>query len=246
KGSIDVEVQTDQEGGVESLSTSRFTLPGLWPGLQDKIYGQGFVQKNGGEAQVHVLLTEDLARAKKSLIDKLQEKFIVTLDAPETVGPDFRPKRLVKFIDSEIVSVSVSAPLNTRTEQFEVRLTAKMTGILYDEVDMMLKVHEQLRSQLSIGQDLIPPTEQEVSYELGDVNTSQKVVIIKVSAQAGKILGQDMELFNKQKLVGLTGEQIITYFKSYSDITDVSVKFYPLWVTRAPLLVDHVHILMKK
>ncbi len=245
KGTIDVQVDADQDGDPNQSSLNHFILPGLWPGLQDKIYGKGFVQKTGGAMKAHILRGDDLEKAKKILIEKLKEKFSIMVDAPAALG-DFKPKKLVKFLDIQVISVSVSAPLDTQTEQFDVRLTAKATGVLYDEVGMMLKINEQLRTQLSIGQDLLPPTEQEVSYALSGVNLAEKVATVTVIAQAGKILGQDMELFNKQKLIGLTSDQIITYFKSYSDITDVHVRFYPLWVTRAPLLMDHIHILMKK
>ena len=246
KGTADVSVEADQDGEPAPSALNRFTVPGLWPGLQDKIYGQKCVQKTGGTMKAHILRIEDLEKAKKTLTEKLKEKFTVMLDAPTALGEDFKPKKLVKFIDVQVASVSVSAPIDTQTEQFDVRLTAKATWVLYDEVDMMLKINEQLMKQLSIGQDLISPTEQELSYILAGVHSTEKTATITIIAQAGKILGQDMELFNKQKLVGLTSDQIIGCFKSYSDITDVNVRLYPFWVTRAPLLMDHIHILMKK
>lgn len=244
-GTIEVEAIADKEGDLGVIQATRFTLPGLWPGLQDKIYGQGFVQKSDDDGKVHILLAEDLERAKQSLMEKLKEKFTVLLEKSKPQD-DFRPQKLVKFIDGAITGVVVSAPLQTKTDQFDVRITARMTGVLADEVDLSLKIIERLKSQLALGQDLIPPAEHEVSYELGDVNVVEKTAAVEINATAGSILGQDMEIFNKQKLSGLTAEEILAYFKTYKDITDVHVRFYPFWVTRAPLLLDHIHILMKK
>ncbi len=242
-GQIDTEVYADKEGDLGNFNTSRFTLPALWPAMQEKVYGRGFTPAQSGGSQVGIIRQTDIERAQQSSIEVLRDQFSELLAVSQA---DWNPIHPKKMIDFRVKDVLVSNKAGDAVSKFQVTVKASFTGILYDTEDMAKKVDEKLREQLSAGQDLIAPNEDDTEYTVEDTNESTKSALIRVTAKAGKILGEDTATFSKKNLSGLNKEQISSYFMSYPDIIDVQVHFYPAWVTHAPFLTDHINVMLKK
>lgn len=242
-GQIDSEVYADKEGDLGNFDSSKFTLPALWPAMQEKVYGRGFTPAQSGGSQVGIVSQADIERAQESSIEALRDQFTELL---VTSQGDWKPAHPQKMIDFKVKDVSVSSKVGDTVSKFQVTVKATFTGIVYDTDDMSKKVNEKLREELSAGQDLIAPSEEDIEYGVEDTNESTKSALIRVTAKAGKILGEDTAAFSKKNLAGLNKEQIISYFTSYPDIVDVQVHFYPAWVTRAPFLTDHINVMLKK
>ncbi|MBI2644739.1 hypothetical protein HYW94_00995 [Candidatus Uhrbacteria bacterium] len=242
-GQIDAEVYADKEGDLGNFDTSRLTLPALWPAMQEKVYGRGFTPSQSGGSQIGIIRQEDIERAQQSSIEALRDQFSELLSASQG---DWKPQNPKNMIDFKVKDALVSGKAGDTVNRFQVTVRATYTGIIYDMQDMAKKVDEKLREQLSGGQDLIPPAEGDTEYAIEDANESTKSALIRVTAKAGKILGEDTEAFSKKNLVGLNKEQIAAYFMSYPDIIDVQVHFYPAWVTRAPFLTDHINVMLKR
>src|SRR3989338_1272224 len=60
KGKVNVPISADKEGSIDGVSLTRFTIPGLWQGLQSNIYGQDFVLGSSGEEEVSIVTKEDI------------------------------------------------------------------------------------------------------------------------------------------------------------------------------------------
>ena len=243
QGQIDAEVYADKEGDLGDFDASKFTLPALWPAMQEKVYARGFTPAQSGGGMIGIVSTSDTQRAQESSIEALRDQFTELLTISQGDWKSINPK---KMIDFKVKDVSVSSKVGDRVSKFQVTVRATFIGIVYDAGDMAKKVDEKLREQLSGGQDLIPPGEGDIEYAVEDVTESTKSALIRVTAKAGKMLGEDTATFSKKNLVGLNKEQIGSYFMSYPDIIDVQVHFYPAWVTRAPFLTDHINVMLKK
>jgi hypothetical protein len=242
-GQIDAEVYADKEGDLGIFDTSRFTLPALWPAMQEKIYGRGFTPSASGGSHIGIVSQMDIERAQKSGIEALRDQFSELLALS---GGDWKPRDPKTMIDFRVGDVLVSSKVGDKVEKFQVTVNVLFSGIVYDAQDMMEKVDKKLREQLSAGQDLIEPGEGDIEYGVEDVNETTNSALIRVTAKAGKVLGEDTAAFSKKNLVGLNKEQISAYFMSYPDIVDVQVHFYPAWITRSPFLTDHINVILKK
>lgn len=242
-GQVDAEVYADKEGDLGIFDTSKFTLPALWPAMQEKVYARGFTPAQSGGSQSGVVRQSDIERAQESSIEVLRDQFSQLLTTSQR---DWEPIHAREMIDFRIKDVSVSSKIGDTVSKFQVTVKAVFIGVLYDADDMKKKVYEKLREELSVGQDLIGPNEEDTEYAIEDTSESTKSALIRVTAKAGKILGEDTVTFSKKNLVGLNKEQITSYFISYPDIIDAQVHFYPAWVTRAPFLTDHINVMLKK
>jgi len=150
------------------------------------------------------------------------------------------------LISKQFSSTELTKSCLDEINKSDKNINAFITVTLEQALEKAKKVDEKLREQLSGGQDLIPPGEGDIEYAVEDVTESTKSALIRVTAKAGKMLGEDTATFSKKNLVGLNKEQIGSYFMSYPDIIDVQVHFYPAWVTRAPFLTDHINVMLKK
>lgn len=242
-GQIDAEVYADKEGDLGNFDSSKFILPALWPAMQKKVYGRGFTPSRSGGSQIGIVSQADIERAQQSSIEALRDQFSELLASAQGDWKPIHPKTMIDF---KVNDVSVSNKVGDTVGRFQVTVRASFVGIVYDTDDMARKVHEKLRGRLSVGQDLIEPNEGDIEYMVEDTNMSTKSALIRVTAKAGRVLGEDIAAFSKKNLMGLNKEQIAAYFMSYPDIVDVQVNFYPAWVTRAPFLTDHINVMLKK
>ena len=241
-GAVEVAVQADQEGAVRT-DMSRLTIPGLWVGLQDKIYAKDFREEQSGEGLIASVTQEDIDRAKGELSKKLEQKLQLLADIPDAA---FQPKKAVKLLNLASIEATASHKPGDETDAFSVSVKALGTAVVFDESDMLSLVRNRIQQQLGIGYEFVFTDEDTLSYTVESFNEKQNEAQVSVSVQAGKVRTEDTTQINRKNLVGLSKAQIKEYFASYGDIGSVTVNFYPFWVQRAPLLTDHIHILFQK
>ncbi len=72
-GRVKAEVYADQPGKQGEIGPTRFTIPGLWPGLQDKIYAESSEPMIGGVKEIKSVTQEDIDKGVKELTDYLYQ-----------------------------------------------------------------------------------------------------------------------------------------------------------------------------
>lgn len=236
-GQTEVLVRADREGDLGSFDSTRFTLPGLWPGLQNQIYGNAFIQKTEGAGILKIVTQGDIESGIQEVVEKLKEKLKTLLEADGST---------VQQIDARLTSAQTSAKAGDSADQFDVRVKAKVTAVIYSESNLRDAVTKKFLGKIGPGYDLLPPRDSDITASIEHVDAINKRASLKVVASAGRILSQDGLSIDKTSLAGKSSQEITSSFLASQDIENVSVKFYPFWVTRAPYLVDHINILVKK
>ncbi len=242
KGSIRVSVIADEEGEVSpSLSNARFTLPGLWPGLQASIYGQGFEASSGGLKHVYTLSQNDIERASHELDIQLQEKFSSVSESQFAV----KPQSLKSIISSKVLTQSSDKPLGSTTDTFTYAVKEQLTGIFFDEYAARTYIEEVLKKELPSGYQLVPLDMNSLEYSLEDIDRQTSKATLTVRLLAGQMKSTEYLSLEKRSLTSKTINQVVSYFQDMPGITNVHVRFYPFWVTRTPLLHDHINIIVE-
>lgn len=243
--SLNVSVSADKEGDISSQTGSKFILPGLWPGLQDKIYGQGFEPREKGSATVRTLSEADVTKARETVEMKLREKFVALVEnAVEQAG--FHPKQLQIVLSSKILSSSTDKPIGAQTDTFSISIKSQITGIVFDGIDIKNYVEQVLPKELGNGYELMGLDIKKFEYTLEDIDRVGGKAIVSLHTVFGKIKSAEYLALEKRALVGKNAKEVIEYFGNMPDIANVRVTFYPFWVTRTPLLHDHIHIIVDK
>lgn len=240
---VDVPVQADKEGELGVLDTSRFTIPGLWQPLQKDIYGASFTQTRGASQEVKKVTQGDVTRAEEEVGKKLHDKFSLMLDAEK---PSLDAPSVGALFRSDVVERSADHPVGDTTDEFTVTLKLRFTAALYNDQEMVKRLAEVMTGNLSSGYQLLPLRPDQISGTVDAYDPTAKTAALSVAAAGGKIRNDDIQPYHTRDLAGLKKDAIIEYFRGYDDIKDVSVSFSPFWVTRAPLLTDHIKILVDK
>ncbi len=243
QGSIDVPVIADIVGDPGDLQRERFTLPGLHADAQAKIYGTSFTKGGGGSREVRAVTETDITNAEAELLRKLQEKFNLMLDAEKT---KVNAPAVASAIKSSRVSHTSDRAVGDQAKEFTLTVKVEFIGVLYDEQRFAAALHQSLLTHLSTRYQLIDPQMSDITSTVLLVDDATRSATISSRVTAGKMRTDDLQPYQKKDLAGLSREDIVTYFRGYDDISDVSVSLYPFWVTRAPLLVDHITIRIQK
>lgn len=226
--------EADQEGESFVTPAGKMMIPGLFPAVQEKIYGQseGFSLTGTPSYQV----TEN---SLKNAIEKLQTeakaKFLE--DINKTLADDLKISTdhiLAKF---ETISSSV---LGDKTPQTTIKQKANLTALIFSAEDLKKASHAKYQAELSSNSKLLEIL-PDFSYQVTEVDLSTNQAIIETTFKAKVSVKQDILEINKDKLIGLTESEVNDYLNQFQ-VDKSEVEFFPFWVNKVPKFKDHIII----
>lgn len=237
-GSVDAEVVADKPGAAGNVGPTHFTIVKLFKGWQDQIYADSSAPMTGGIREVQQITQGDLDTARDQLADQLYPKAIEKLRAQLADG-----ELLVDSgVRKEIISFSSSQPLNAVTDQFNVALKVRTTGVVFDQNQLLELAITKLSAELPNDRELANASLDNLQYTVKnyDLTAGTATLEVKFSSQTVLKLGKDV--FDKKKLFGLKENEVQDYFKNFGDIDSVTVKFTPFWISTVPAIESKVTI----
>lgn len=233
---VKVKVYADQPGASGEIEPTRFTIPALWPGLQDKIYGISEKTMSGGLIEIRTITQDDIEQAKKILSEKLFEKALGELREIAKTQDDFQ------LITQEIAEIEINAKAGDKKNEFEIKMELKLIAIKFEEVEMLNLTQERLKDLLPQKMTLLPLKKENIKYDLKEYDPKTKTVWFKISAEGLTALALESPLLTKDNLIGKTKEEVRAYLEKFPEIESVEVKFSPLWIQKVPVLKDRIKI----
>ena len=234
--SISVWAEADQEGKEYITEATTFIIPGLWIGLQDKIYAEtkeGMKLKNIPQ---YLVKEEDLDKAFAKL------KAQATIQALETINNSLN-KNL--WLDEKRLKLNFETlevtPLNTVAEEVILKQKIKAQGLVFSLPDLLKKTKDKFRAELEDDQILQEFNDNSFRYNILEIYTEKEGALIEVKIEALLTSQEHLWNINKDDLRGLTKKNIKEYLKQYN-IENSEINFFPFWVKRVPQLKDHIII----
>ncbi len=236
--SAEVEIYSDKIDREMAIGPTRFTIPGLWVGLQDKIYAESseaFVYEQKMQKYVKA---SDIQLAKSEIHDLILEKAknLKTLRSQD--------KTIYKILEPYELDLDVDA--GDKVDSFDMKVKADVVIISLSEEEVKNLASTKLKVLVPDDKELTEFNPDSLSYVLENYDDDTDVATIKVTFSGQMILKKDAKIINKENLVSLKAPQIRTYLKDYPEIGQYDLKFYPSFVDRAPRLVDRIEIKIKK
>lgn len=236
--SAEVEIYSDNISREMAIGPTRFTIPGLWVGLQDKIYAESseaFVYEQKMQKYVKA---SDIQLAKSEIHDLILEKAknLKTLRSQD--------KTIYKILEPYELELNVE--VGDKVDSFDMKVKADVVIISLSEEEVKNLASTKLKVLVPDDKELTEFNPDSLSYVLENYDDDTDVATIKVTFSGQMILKKDAKIINKENLVSLKAPQIRTYLKDYPEIGQYELKFYPSFVDRAPRLVDRIEIKIKK
>jgi len=235
-GEVSVQVYADDPVSFNEIQPTQFTIPGLWKGLQDKIYAQSdSVIKNTAE-EVKFVQQKDIDRAKEQLTEKLYEQ----------IKQDFaeNSEKGILVIDHEILEENVNAEDGEITDQFDLQMKMKVTVVMFDKDKLYPLAGEKIMTELPDGFKLENINLEQFIYSIENYNDETETVGVNVHAEGTARLDTEGEVVSKQKLMGLTEKGAELYLDCLPEIESADVELSPFWVRKIPSFEDHIEIII--
>ncbi|PIP17509.1 MAG: hypothetical protein COX43_03945 [Parcubacteria group bacterium CG23_combo_of_CG06-09_8_20_14_all_35_9] len=241
-GKKEVEVYADKSGKEGKIGPTHFTIPGLWAGLQDKIYGESYAPMTGGEKTVKFVTGDDITKGREKLSQELFET------ALEEFGSRLREKEtfLAESTTKEIVESKVNATANSEKDEFEVSLRVKVVGVALEEEKLLNLAEAKLKAGLAKDEELVDINPKSLTYSLENYDPKKGTIEIKASIEGQTLLKESSSIFNKDRLTGLTQREVQAYFAAFPEIEEVKVKLTPFWLKKIPNQKDYIKLIIKK
>lgn len=237
---VTVDIYSDKPSADLALEPTTFTIPGLWLGLQDKIYAKStekFIYTQKVKRYVNV---SDLERATKDITDTLIKT------AKEEAGAGLSANNNWLYLADESPAVKVAAKNGSEQDNFVASASGRIVAVYFPKDQAAKLAAAKLNLLIPDDKELTEFKPENISYSLEDYDAASNTATVKAVFSGVMVLKGDSEVINPKQLVNLSAEQIITYLKSQPEIKDYSLNFSPSFIKKAPSLADRIKVVINK
>lgn len=218
-----------------TLPPGRLTIPGLWEGIQDRIYGEIISPLIGTTRVTNIVMTDDVTEAQKALRQRAEsqarDELLRVFKSSQAIPANATEQWELSLVS--LVDESWDLPddiAGAKQESFTVAGTFTYEGVFYDTAEAEAKVgalyaREPDTFNATIMNSEVRKTETEL--ELPDTE-----VMVSVNGKQ-KYLEKDGFL-EEHPIDGLTVEQAIRQLLLVDGVEDVKIELSPFWVTKVP------------
>lgn len=244
-GSVEVEVfTTEATSSVNIAEGTKLTLPGLWQGIQDKIYAESVTPITYQEKIKKIVTDGDLESARAEIKLELEAKAKTeVLDAYKSQFSQV----LYKIDDSSFASVA-NAKAGEAKDAFTVQASAKVVVVAFNDESAKKQAEDQLLAQLPGDKGLAEFDSDSVTYELGNVDLLSGIASVNVGYK-GVVINKNKNVIDRSKIIGLTAVQLESFLRSLKDennnpiIDSYTITFTPSFIGRVPNWPDRINII---
>ena len=236
-GSVTANVYADKPSIDMAISTpTRFTIPGLWAGLQTQIYAENSDAFTFQNQTKKYIKQSDLDQAKQDISDVLALKVKNDLSTPRT-------DEIVVYGDNDgTVSTEFSAKIGEEKPEFTVKAVKKVAVVTFSKEKAAALAQARLSLLVSDDKQLIDFDKNKITYTLDSFDPNTKTAVVKSYFGGSMSLKSDSTLIDRKKLVGLSRQQISEYLNGFPEIKSYNLNFSPSFISTAPTLPDRINI----
>lgn len=243
-GSIETEVfSTEATSSVNIPEGAKLTIPGLWQGIQDKIYAESITAITYQEKVKTVISEADLEAAKSAMKQELETRAKTeVLDAYKSQYSEV----LYRIDDNSFVS-RIDAKAGEAKDAFTVEVGAKVVVVAFSDEAAKKQAADQLMAQLPGDKGLSEFNQGSVTYELGNVDLPNGLATVNVG-YAGTVINKNQNIIDRSKIVGLNAMQLESFIRDLRDennnplIDSYTITFTPSFIGRVPNWPDRINI----
>ena len=237
-GTVKAEVYADQPAEAMAIAPTRFTIPGLWLGLQKQIYATSEDTFEYRHQVKHYVKQSDLDQATSDIKQTLAAKADKLL--AEQKSDD--SKAFAYSLDDDAAIVKLGAKVGEEKAEFTVSAENNITIASFSKEQAESLVKAKLAFILPDDKELSAFDSQSVTYRLETFDVSAKTATVAADFKSSMSLRTDADIVDRRKLVNLKQTQIAEYLHTFPEIETYELKFSPSFINRAPSLADRIKV----
>lgn len=229
-GSIDVTIYADEQKAENVVQPTKFTIPGLWAGLQDKIYAETKTATVYQEKATKIVDQADIDKAVEEL------KLTLAKQAENQLSPDEKNKfnQFLYKLDDSSITYESDGKAGEEKEKINVKVKGVVSIVAFSDDKIKQLAKDKLGAYLGDNKTLVNFDENKLTYGLSNVDVKQNIASINVAFE-GDVITKNDAVIDKTKLVGLTKAQLESYLGSLPEVEKYEIKFSPSFINKAPI-----------
>jgi len=234
-GEVKVDIYVEKPSEDMAIKATKFTIPGLWLGLQDKIYAESsddFVYRQKIKKYIKA---SDIEKATKEMNDLLVAKAKLSQQANSV-------NEGVLYDTSTQASFEVDAKAGEAKEQFSVRAQVDLVIVTFSKDQAAKLAAAKLALLVPDDKELSNFNADKLTYTFDNYDSKTGIAAIKANFSGLMVLKNNTEIIDKKQLVNLNREQLENYLKTFSEIESYEINFFPSFVSRAPRLPERIQV----
>jgi len=239
-GETNVNIYAEKPAANLAIGPTTFSIPGLWLGLQDKIYAKSDTAFTFQRKVKKYIKSSDLDSAAKDINELLLKT------AQEKAGAAITDKEGWLYNVGDPATVTIDAKEGEQKEEFTAEAAGKIVAVSFSREQAAKLAAAKLNLLIPDDKELAEFKPENIEYSLDNYDAASGSATIKASFSGTMILKSDAEVVARGQLVNLNEDQIITYLKNQAGVKDYELKFSPSFIKKAPSLVDRITIKVNK
>ncbi|MFA5127347.1 MAG: hypothetical protein WC465_05135 [Patescibacteria group bacterium] len=229
--------EADKAGADYVIGASRLTIPGLWVGLQDKIYAENTAGFKLEAIPSYTVTEADIQSVKNKIIAQAEEQGLKNIN--DLLPDDLKIDTSRLNFTHEITKTSY---IGENAPQVEIEDKVTVYGLIFSVADLEKVAQNKFIKDLDSNQSLIEFLPDQFSYQITEIDPEKNEAIMETNLTANINSTTHTWTIDKDKIAGQNETSIKKYLQDELGIEKVEIKFFPFWVKTAPKLKDHIII----
>lgn len=239
--SVEVEIYADDPSSKMAIGPSKFTIPGLWAGLQDKIYAESKEPIEYKQRIKKFITQSDINNSVEDAKNSLLIKAKNDID-----GDYISYDQVIYDIDNNSVDVEIEGKINDEKEEFSVTVRAFVIVVAFSDDSIFEIARNKLISRISDNKELSGFSKNNILYNLDSYSVERGTAVINTEFEGLMSFKEDADIIDKSMLPGLNKAQLVEFLDSKTDIIDYKINFSPSFINKVPNLVDRIDVSIEK
>jgi len=237
-GSVEAEIYADDSSPEMAIGASKFTIPGLWAGLQDKIYAESSEAAIYQQKVKKSISEDDIRNGVKDLKQELLN------NAKKEVNDSYSNyDKIIYKIDENSIITTVNNKVGEEISEFQIGMEAKVVVVAFSNKIFAEIAKDKLMKSLADNKELVSFDSENINYSLNNFNVENGTANVGASFEGMVTLKDNSNVIDKEKLIGLNKDQVNAYLNDIDktgnlDLAGHEIQFYPSFITKIPALIE--------
>lgn len=238
-GEVEASVYAETADPSFTLANTRLTIPGLWAGLQDKIYAEAKVGQVGYKEKGEVFIAQaDIdaasAGAKSGLIEKAKSEI-------DNAYSTYDQKLFI--VNESSIKIEIIGEAGEVKDSVTVQMTGSVNVVAFDSG----KVSGIIGTSLSAAgsADTIEKSSVQPKFEIVSADSKENIAEISVTSSGLSTPKTSNNIIDRKKIIGLRRKQLEAYLNESPNIKSYELKYRPSFWLWSPHFIDRIFVSIK-
>lgn len=238
-GEATVTVIADQKGASGDVpQDTHFTLPGLWAGLQEQIYGVNDSAFSGGEREVSVVSQKTIDTAQATALEELKHKAQAEIITDKTEG------EAVYIIFNRLTLNQANASAGSEASELILSLRGEFYVLRIPESALYRHLYDKLQLKVTSDEELVEIDTKNLTIEIDRVS-DDATAALRISVVGYAMYTNESTVFSPNTYTSFTESEIADYIEQEVGITSFRVRFNPPWATKTPSTSQRIRVIVQ-